>query len=363
MIYTNGYCIEDFFKCFPFSRLEDAQCSQGFIKELSRLKVSMDSVSTMYDIQIKCISNCLANPKEYSDIDIAKTLTLLVSDFYKPPRKASNSVTSFYVYVDLSEGTHTTNEELFIFFMLNSKECGYSSYTSGSKSQCIFKEVKEREDSKLNPREFRRWFVYTQGKNKSTENSHELAIRCFIIKFDEFRKLKNESARTLKQTAEKEFKQAMMDCKEYYRRDQLWNSIRESSTNFTYDDLQVLLGASKVARMQEIDPRIRYLTSFKNVFTYGCINYLQEVYSKNSKIFEIADKVYLIVIFSQRNFAQLILNREEQSLQMFSVSRTIGSIHRDEDIFITDLINKIVQWLWVRITTKLDSPINLSHLS
>ena len=142
-----------------------------------------------------------------------------------------------------------------------------------------------------------------------------------------------------------------MECKEYYRRDQLWNKIRDPNINVSFSDVKLLLGASKVTCMYDIDHRIRYLTSFKNVFTYSCINYLQEVYQKYSRTFEVDNKVHFIIAFSQRNLAQLILNREEQSLQMYSVTRSIANNIRDEDEFITDLINKIVQWLWVRVTT------------
>lgn len=350
MISTNGYCIEDFFKCFPFYRWEDFKCSQGLVKELSRLKLAMDSVSVIYDIQIKCISNCLSNPKEYSDIDIIKTLTLLSNDFQKAPRRSTNSVVSFSFFMSFGENPHISPHELFIFFMLNSKECGYQSYTLGSKSQCVFRKVKEREDTLKNSETLARWFVYTKGRSKFSEHSDELVIKCFIVVYDESRKSKSDSVKVLKQYAEREFSEALTTCKEYYRRDQLWNTIRES-THFSFHDLELLLGASKVTHMYDIDPRIRYLTSFKNVFTYECINYLQEVYSKNSKVLEIQDQVHLIVIFSQRNFAQLILNREHQCLQMLSVTRIIGSNIHDEEISITDLINKIVQWLWVRVIT------------
>ena len=306
-------------------------------------------MSCLYDIQIKCISNFLANPHKYSDIDIVKTLSLIYTDFQKPPRKSANSIICFPIFVDFGERNGQATDEIFEFFVLNCKECGYTPYVSGTSPQCAYKKASDYTESDKN-KGFSRWCVYSLSTSRNVDNPNELVIKCYIIKNDELRKYKNDSLKALKQAAKDDFLAAFINCKEYYRRDQLWNKICENSTNFAFSDLSLVLGASKVCVMHDIDPRIRYLTSIKKVFDISFINYLKEAYSKNSQIFDEGNLVYLIVTYSVRNLAQVILNKEEQTLKMFAVSRSIGSSLKEEDDNITDLVNKIIQWLWVRVT-------------
>jgi hypothetical protein len=193
--------------------------------------------------------------------------------------------------------------------------------------------------------------ILTQHQSKIPLHSGELALKCYILRCDEARKFKNDILKQLKKSIQIEIASMMEEYKEFYERDQLWNKIREQITSFSLEDFQSLLKASKVSRMQEIDSRIKYLTSFKNVFTVNCFRYLTEAYSRSFKLFDLGEEVNLVIIFSQKILAHLILNREDQSLQIFSVKRSIGCSQKEEDDLITELINKIIQWLWVRFTT------------
>lgn len=348
MISTSGYCIENFFKCFPMYRWEDFKCNQVLVKELSRLKQSLDSVSSLYDIQVRCICNFLNSARDYPAINIVKTVESLGGDFQKPPRRCTNALYSFSFFINFGLNCNIQIQELFVFFLMNCKEFGYFSQYGNTKSQCAYKKMVELgEDSNKNKIAVK-WCIFTQEPHKQNDTG-EMPIHCYILKQDEMRKFRHESIKSIKQAAEQDFTKAIMECREYFRRDQLWNKIRENNSSFTIDDLKLLLEASKVVSMHDIDHRIKYLTSFKNVFTFNCLSYLTEVYAKENKIFEVNDKVHLVVIFSQKNLAHLILNREEQSLQMYSVSRSIGSSVKEEDEHITDMINKIIQWLWVRV--------------
>jgi hypothetical protein len=352
IISTIGYCIEDFYKCFPMHRSEEMKLDHTFLKEMSRIKLYMDSVSNLYDIHVKCISNYLSNSKTYSEIDLVKTLNIIVTDFKKPPRKSINSIYSFSMYINFREDYDIIVEDLFLFFIFNCQERGYYQLMLGTKSQCAYKKFSDNENVPVHQANgYIRWCVYTLGNKKNIQQLNDLVVKCFIITHDEFRKSCNDSIKKIKNNIQKDFEKTMMELKDSYEGHKLWGKVIESSTNFSYNDFKLLVGASKVLPMHDIDPRIKYLCSFKNVFTLKCIDYLQEVYNRNSKIFEIDKKIHFVVFFSKKNIAQLILSPEDQNLEMLFIRVSFGSNTKEEDDFITDLINKILQWLWLRISS------------
>lgn len=351
-IYTNGYCIENFNKCFPMSRWEDYEFNSNVTKEISRLKLNLDPISNLYDIHIRCLGNSLESMKDNSEIDIIKTITLILQEFKKPPRKCSNYLGAFYVYIHLGDDNNWTAEEFFTFFLINCKEKGFNSVTHPKKPKFAYKKLQDViDDVNFKGKNSVKWLILTHHQSKVPMYQNELAIKCCLLKCDEARKFKNDILRSIKKGIETDITNILNEYKEYYKRDQLWNKIREQNIGFSFEDFELLLKASKVSRMYEIDNRIKYLTSFKNVFTINCVKYLTEAYSKSSKMFEIGSEVHLLIIFSQKILAYLVLNKEEQSLQISSVKRSVGCSQKEEDDLITDLINKIIQWLWVRFTT------------
>lgn len=352
VIVTNGYCIENFYKCFPMYRFEDLEYNGLVTKEMNKLKINIDPISILYDIYIRSICNLLDSHREKKEIDYIRTITEICSELKKPPRKSCNSVTVFNIFYNLGESSHWTPDEFFMFFLMNCREKGYSYSPISKKSPFVYKKIFEIPDEAIsNHQSTQKWLIFTKNSSLPPQSQKELSINCFILKCDENRKLKNDALKTMKHSIEKDFVGMMDEFKELYRRDQLWNKIREQNNNFSFEDFELLLKASKVSSMHDIDNRIKYLTSFKNVFTINCIRYLAEAYNKNSKVFDMGKQVFLLIIYSQKILAQLVLNREEQSLQIFSVMRSIGCSQKEEDDLVTDLINKIIQWLWVRFTT------------
>jgi hypothetical protein len=351
MIYTNGYCIENFYKCFPMARWEDVDLNVTLTKELCRLKFNIDPISNLYDIHIRCVGNILEGFRDSYEIDVIGTLNAIHNEFKKPPRKSSNYVANFVIYINLGEEKWTP-DEFFQFFLINCKEKGFSSVTQQKKEKFAYKKMQDMiDDVNFKGKNSVKWMILTQHQSKIPLHSGELALKCYILRCDEARKFKNDILKQLKKSIQIEIASMMEEYKEFYERDQLWNKIREQITSFSLEDFQSLLKASKVSRMQEIDSRIKYLTSFKNVFTVNCFRYLTEAYSRSFKLFDLGEEVNLVIIFSQKILAHLILNREDQSLQIFSVKRSIGCSQKEEDDLITELINKIIQWLWVRFTT------------
>ncbi|CAG9316610.1 unnamed protein product [Blepharisma stoltei] len=137
--------------------------------------------------------------------------------------------------------------------------------------------------------------------------------------------------------------------KKHPRNDLLWETIRTSSKTISDMDFRLLLISSYIEDLETIDERIEGLVSLTNVFTASCFDYLAEIYPDKCRILIREDTIELLIFPSLNLFVYLILDRLTLQLTIKWVKKT-NEPNNDESKFITDLVNRILHWLWIHMT-------------
>jgi hypothetical protein len=103
--------------------------------------------------------------------------------------------------------------------------------------------------------------------------------------------------------------------------------------------------------MEEIDTQLSTLLQLSNVFDNTLFDYLCEEYNEINKRLEDKGGLKLVLIRSPILFTYLVISSEEGKLLLYSVRKSQDVHQFDEENFISDVINKILHWLWIRLAT------------
>ena len=126
-----------------------------------------------------------------------------------------------------------------------------------------------------------------------------------------------------------------------------------TTNTFVSADLNALLQkeSSIVQKVEGIDKKLETLTSMSTVFDEKLIAYLCEIYSGKYKRLEDNDGLKLIIIRPHVQLFYLLISGGYQTLNLYSVRKSEETEIDQENDFITDVVNKIVHWLWISLTT------------
>ena len=104
--------------------------------------------------------------------------------------------------------------------------------------------------------------------------------------------------------------------------------------------------------MEDIDVDIRPLTELKQVFNSKLFDYLCEEYHDIYKRLEYKGSIKLILIRSPILFSLLEIKPDEGCLELKSIRKNEEYKIYDEEAFISDVINKILHWLWINLASE-----------
>ena len=381
-ITTTAYCIENIQKFFPSYQWEESYPNQNLKKEIHRLKSSIKTPVFIYDIQIKHLCIFLCRPRDYPAIDLLATLNCINRLSPKSPPGASNSLYVGILCIDLGELNGVSVEEIYKYFLLNSDEYNFQSYPYKGETEAVYTVTNPSEDisssellkNSISTEDIKflnslRGVVYTKVQHnekshrtrpvvslESTQTENKLRIAYYIINYEKQRKGPKETIKAIKSKAEEDVVEAIRKSKGHYRRDRLWHKLERASESesFSFEEFRHLLAASEVQCMQEIDLRIKDITSLSNIFNSECFDYLKLVYGHKCKRFAKPAEWHLVVFYSPKILAHLETS-SEGDLKLNLVKKSPETKKDEEDEFITDLVSKILQWLWASLNSAINN--------
>ena len=184
-------------------------------------------------------------------------------------------------------------------------------------------------------------------------NENRISIFYYILNVVDSVETKSKiTQKEMKLVAEQSLEQSIRRAQEHYNRDCLWDKLTDMTTNtFVSADLNMLLEKSSVQKVEGIDSKLKSLTTMNTVFDEKLFDYLCEEYHSINKRLEDKDGHKLILICSPVLFTYLVISGRYSTLEVYSVRKSEDTEILDENDFITDVVRKIVYWLWITLTT------------
>lgn len=103
--------------------------------------------------------------------------------------------------------------------------------------------------------------------------------------------------------------------------------------------------------MEEIDENIKPLTQLHEVFNPQLIDFLQEEYQDIYKRCDSKGSLRLILVYHEDLFAYLEISGDEGNIKLYSVRKNEEKHVFDEEQLISDVITKILHWLWISLAS------------
>lgn len=356
-----------------------------------KLKEAFKLTSQIYDVYIKHICLSLMNKLKYQSVDIIRTLTFLLSIYKSHPPGANSWVYSSSLLIDLGNKDTASPEKIYNYIVKNSLIYDMK-VNENSHLPCpvykvtdITKEMYSNFDIQspaMRPRLLRqsleaqkpqgnvklrsniRAIVYsyvkdgTEKRQKTTfqleegiETQNLMKIRYYVVNYTLSDQFMNESLKIIIKKTEKDIIDVIKLAKFHYRRDNLWEKLRNSSkfSIFKSEEFEELTSACIEESLEDSDSYIKQICALTNVFNSDILSYLEMIYGENSKSLKTCSDI--IVFLNNSVFVYLTIIETTKKISLKIVKRTSNITLGDEDNQISEFVAKILHWLWFYMNT------------
>ena len=378
------YCLEDYAQVFPRSQREISEASDVKSKEFQIIKSSLKITAFAYDEMIFRLCQYMrTNSPVYPHINILDTLNMFFQNFNRAPQGAKNSYFKGLLTIDLGDMRGITPHEIYEYLISKCEDYGFFSLRGRNHPNLFFSKT-DPGRTHVSPRNsFIPKVINFEKKSKGEspvrivlcspateeqtfkkhrirqldERGSDNKISIFYYILNVVDKSDTRPAITQKEMklhAQQSLERSVRLAQEHYNRDRLWDRISDMTTKtFVSADLNALLQkeSSIVQKVEGIDRKLKSLTSMSTVFDEKLFDYLCEIYTGINKRLEDKDGHKLILIRSPVQLFYLVISGSYSTLELYSVRKSEDTMVAQENDFITDVVNTIVHWLWISLTT------------
>mmetsp|Transcript_17496 Transcript_17496/g.31587 ORF Transcript_17496/g.31587 Transcript_17496/m.31587 type:complete len:2291 (-) Transcript_17496:3251-10123(-) len=402
LAYEDGYfssaafCLENAERVLPFVPRDDRQPNADLRKQIQRIKTQLRSPSFLYDQQLHQLCLYLRQPKNFPNLDLLSSLTAIKEAYNAPPQGSSSWLYSGTVKVDLGRLQNVSPKEIFKHLLHNSADFNYGAHFSNrhdllftvkdQSNEPVYLE-KPRSNSSIMSRSINRKVsrgidsimddknqvllvtVYTvieeadlrarrghisliKVQEDEPESENTLLVRYFLIRDDSsIKRSGKEIFKNVKMKAEAELGELLQATKIHQRRDALWEKIRDPSSDITPELFYQLREHSLVRRCQDLDKRLEMMVGMRGVVSSRCFDYVAEVYGRQCRRFESQDALHMAVFSGASLLVHISVTHKERQLSLFTVKKTERVTEEEERNFLTQIVKRLLHWLWTRLTT------------